>query len=953
MVDFQVNFIFLEKLNFKENGLSSKPKLTKKASLFALITLSSIPDEIFLSPHILDFFEEALKPIPMNVAQNATLSSTRSAMNPESSSIHSDAGDNSSQYVYYASFPVDVIVYFHFQPTIIRLCCLPVSRVECLLHLPSIELVMSSKKSDSDKDFNVETVHQLSSKILKHINKSQSLESPTTSIPSGGGLSITGCLSDFSLYIFHPYGGHKNKSSVVTGPHAAYSNAERKDSLSLQVEFVKINISRSRKAIIGESLTQSISFSAICDIGTATFKYDVRRLNEILAFPKAWYRKSIWKKIFIGENTVNAVFSEDQDDLTISKDPMDTSSTSSSSTTSSSNEFSMNADFETMRTRAKKRIDKAKTKSQVVAVVNNPWETLILLTVNFSKLNVSMNMGNVMGNTNWLTRDLMCDGSISIDSSGNRKYRFGIILKNSAIDAKGGIVGGILELSDIRTELNVFEDKCREPQHRITFSLHTLENRVDYMGSSILMVRISDLSASFHDEWRISPKHDVTNLSSPSSLYPTKRPASIYMHGSLKWDQMQMLMSKSTSPDFIKIAAKLEEFFTQQLHSGKRVFDSLYPFNKSTNAPSNIRSSFRSKNKRTQSINSAISLSQLNDAAQQPDSMATIEETEPKLSHHRHWQKALEFVTGIYQVKDVPDLFPTAGTILGGTIEVKAQNISLACFFGVNFRSKSWAVFSLKQPSFVFMTESQRVKSDGEPSQYNTHVVQNLSLLLGRRDPGSSETGNASRTMATVSKISRNVMFPPQFRHLHEWFDYAFSAVDIDDVNRFPLLSIEKAEFDSYGVPVESLTSTPQFRNNSTPATDKKVKSEFNYKEEMIFAFPSMQLELRTEHLQGLDEPKSTDSKPEVLCSFMSDFDDHIYVAVDAEAYFFLHDLIMSYINETSTNTVSRPDEKNKVPDNDSKEQKETSKIKQESEEVFRTDFRDFISKVRNQFGVF
>ena len=25
----------------------------------------------------------------------------------------------------------------------------------------------------------------------------------------GGGLSITGCLADFSLYIFHPYGGQK------------------------------------------------------------------------------------------------------------------------------------------------------------------------------------------------------------------------------------------------------------------------------------------------------------------------------------------------------------------------------------------------------------------------------------------------------------------------------------------------------------------------------------------------------------------------------------------------------------------------------------------------------------------------------------------------------------------------------------------------------------------------
>lgn len=63
---------------------------------------------------------------------------------------------------------------------------------------------------------------------------------------TGGGLSITGCLADFSLYIFHPYGGQKNKASLVdksssSGPSkqsaSTYSTSDRKDSLSLQVCF--------------------------------------------------------------------------------------------------------------------------------------------------------------------------------------------------------------------------------------------------------------------------------------------------------------------------------------------------------------------------------------------------------------------------------------------------------------------------------------------------------------------------------------------------------------------------------------------------------------------------------------------------------------------------------------------------------------------------------------------
>lgn len=53
------------------------------------------------------------------------------------------------QYVY-ASFPVDVIVYFHMQPSTFRFSCLPVSRVECMLQLPSLGIVFSSKRAQEE-----------------------------------------------------------------------------------------------------------------------------------------------------------------------------------------------------------------------------------------------------------------------------------------------------------------------------------------------------------------------------------------------------------------------------------------------------------------------------------------------------------------------------------------------------------------------------------------------------------------------------------------------------------------------------------------------------------------------------------------------------------------------------------------------------------------------------------
>ena len=42
-------------------------------------------------------------------------------------------------------------------------------------------------------------------------------------------------------------------------------------------------------------------FPGICDIGSATFNYDMRRLNEILDFPKAWYKRGLVQRLFLGK----------------------------------------------------------------------------------------------------------------------------------------------------------------------------------------------------------------------------------------------------------------------------------------------------------------------------------------------------------------------------------------------------------------------------------------------------------------------------------------------------------------------------------------------------------------------------------------------------------------------------------------------------------------------------
>lgn len=204
----------------------------------------------------------------------------------------------------------------------------------------------------------------------------------------------------------------------------------------MNVEFVKFNLSRSRKVnfVDVDSPKAVVRFSTLIDIGSASFKYDMRRLPEILAFPKAWYRRTIVRHLFLG-------------DLSKS-DPSDASVPPASR--------DLWAELQPDQSGLSKM---------------SSWETLVVFAVNFTKLNVHMNMGNVMGNVSWLTKDFKAEGRLSIGSTGHKNMHIGIGLEGSGLDAKGGIVGGTIELSGIHTSLAIREDPGTEPDHRMAVNL--------------------------------------------------------------------------------------------------------------------------------------------------------------------------------------------------------------------------------------------------------------------------------------------------------------------------------------------------------------------------------------------------------------------------------------------------------------------------------------------------
>ena len=119
--------------------LSSTRKMgNKKATLSAWMTLQSIPEETLITPHILEFLERALEPIPKFRSSNETTpistvggigtKSTKGAADDDGAVGDGISSASDSQLgqlpAYYGQFPVDVIVYFHMQGWTFRFSCI-------------------------------------------------------------------------------------------------------------------------------------------------------------------------------------------------------------------------------------------------------------------------------------------------------------------------------------------------------------------------------------------------------------------------------------------------------------------------------------------------------------------------------------------------------------------------------------------------------------------------------------------------------------------------------------------------------------------------------------------------------------------------------------------------------------------------------------------------------------
>ena len=505
------------------------------------------------------------------------------------------------------SFPIDVVVSLFIQPSVLLFTCLPTHPMECELRLPTVDVVFSSKRALPG---NV----PLSSSVDSH-ESDQILEN------SLGGLSFSLYMKDFKLNVYHPFSG---ESKVHLFEDIRSGQLQTRNALAVSVQSVSFNISRTRYTVMhsdGE-LRNSIQLSVIGQISKAQFEYDIRRFSEILTFPKIWYNRSLARRLFLGDESLPHQMP-------------------------SSNTTTRPIAPITIKSTNNKRLRK---------------EARVLLAIQLKELHVSMRMSNVMGKVEWNTTDVCSTGSLNLTSEGQRSLYFSIGLQKSIFQAEQGIIGGIVQLKNLRTTgllRQGLHDRSflHESSHVFDVLTDAIELRLDYMGSPTLMGRICHILLRLKDDHhgRLMPSPGSDSIS-PSTLVVLN----------LEWSQLHLMITRSTTPDIIKMSTKLTEFFNAQLLNSKNLLAS-------------IQYDFRDGVKRN-----------------------PVEKKAPS-GQSKYDTNIIKRCIGMH----------------GGELMLQGHNLTLVVFHGLNFKSRQWALFSLNEPQINFVTDRGEKGDSRRPSFFD------------------------------------------------------------------------------------------------------------------------------------------------------------------------------------------------------------------------------------------
>ncbi|CAF3397517.1 unnamed protein product [Rotaria sp. Silwood1] len=569
------------------------------------------------------------------------------------------------------------------------------------------------------------------------------------------GLNFSLYMKDFKLNVYHPFSGVP-KIQLVEDIHSG--QLQTRNALAVSVQSVSINVARTRYILTdpNNEYLNNIQLSIIAQISKAQFEYDIRRFSEVLTFPKIWYNRSLARRLFLGDENLST------------------------------------------RVPSSNKITETITATTTNKILRK--QARVILAVQLKELHISMRMSNVMGKVEWNTTDVYSTGSLTLTSEGKRTFSLSVGLQNSIFQAEQGIIGGIIKLKNLRTTGLIrqeFRDRTYlvDASHVINILTDAIEIRLDYMGSPTLMGRICHILLRLNDD-----RHTTT-------IDRSSMPPATLVVLNLSWSQLHLMLTRSTTPDIMKMAMKLTEFVNAQIANSKHLLSS-------------IQYDFRDDTKRK------------------------------KVEMNINTQKSSNL-----QSKYNIDIIKKQIGMNGGEIMLQGHNLTIITFHGLNFKSRQWALFSLNEPQIVFVTDH------GEQGDIN----QKLFFYLDHQSQTTHSSLKSRTNMASISKVTRNSTEAPSHLTINEWFNYASSAISAVGLRDFPTMD-----------------------EPETTVSKSSVRSrQYEQNAESIFILPALELRFQSRQLHG-----------QVHCSFETEFYEHIMFTFNAEHFYFLHDLISSYIKE-------------------------------------------------------
>ncbi|KAL3998683.1 Fragile site-associated protein C-terminus family protein [Acanthocheilonema viteae] len=579
----------------------------RRPAFYLAIELASMPQESLITPHLADFLEQVFATIPENNV-NSSLNLSNMNLNEMSDSDVSIVEMDASV------IPLDVLFHLTVQSSAIRFEGQQqrTAAADCLLKLPSLTLMASTRP---------------------HCEGAIGRVGSSGSDTGGGGIHVAATLSAFSLNIYSPH-----------------QRSTAQDALLLTLDHLSILASRSKNSRLESD--NKVQFVLTANVGSANFNYDMRRLAELISFPKPWYRHTIVQRLFFGDHSV--------------KTP------------------TYNTETPLVMSHVSSRPLSNKVPSTQEVLKKKDWSAAIICGVEWKELNISAQMANTMGNTKLILREGVLHGYCQLNSKQDRSISINFGLESAVLSAYGGVISGEIAITSLHIACKNQTAALKPPRNCAKLELTEVQSRIEWMSRPIFIAKCEKPSVTFLDEW-ISLFDDAGEAVK----------ASVAVNISCTWSDLQLIITKVTADDLIKIAQKLQSFFQEQLTNSRMVWG--------------IRSSIV-----------------VDKASPEVDDKNFINFTK-----YHHWQSVLDMLTHIQsRQKLLPMPKNSDGmTIVGGVLELSGQSLSLACMHG-EMNASSWALFHMRQPTIIFEPEARYIFVN-DSRDVGVSVAQRLNIRLG------------------------------------------------------------------------------------------------------------------------------------------------------------------------------------------------------------------------------